>query len=274
MALTVTRRDLMFGSLALSGSLIPAAAPAAAQTYPERPVHFLVGGAAGSVPDTISRLIAERLAKGLGEPVVVDDRPGASGIIAMQALVSSPADGYTIALATMSQTVFNSYLFSKLPYDPMRDLEPVSPLVSGSMVIVANPRFRADTFDAFVARAKARPGEILFGTTALGSPPDVIARFLMRAVGANVTFVPFKSAPEGVNGVMRGDVQLFVDAPLIVAQQVKAGSLKALVVTGHVRDRELPVSRPSRKRAFLRSSGKRGSGSSRRRARRLTLSNN
>jgi tripartite-type tricarboxylate transporter receptor subunit TctC len=236
----VTRRGLMLGTLALSGSLIPAAASAAAQTYPERPVRFLVGGAAGSVPDTISRLIAERLAKRLGQPVVVDDRPGASGIIAMRALVSSPADGYTIALATMSQAVFNSYLFSKLSYDPLRDLEPVSPLVSGSMVIVANPRFPADTFAAFVARANAHPGEILFGTTALGSPPDVIARFLMRAVGANVTFVPFKSGPEGVNGVMRGDIQLFVDAPLIVAQQVKAGSLKALVVTGHARDRELP----------------------------------
>jgi tripartite-type tricarboxylate transporter receptor subunit TctC len=236
----VTRRGLMLGTLALSGSLIPGARRAMAQPYPARAVRFLVGGAAGSVPDTVARLIAERLATALGQPVVVEDRPGASGIIAMQALVGAAADGYTIALATMSQAVFNTYLFSKLSYDPLRDLEPVSTLVSGSMAIVCNSRFPADTFGEFVVHAKARPGEVLFGTTALGSPPDVIARFLMRAVGVDVTFVPFKSGPEGVNAVLRGDVQLFVDAPLIVAEHVKARSLKALAVTGHVRETELP----------------------------------
>ncbi len=236
----VTRRGLMLGTLALSSSLMPDACWAAAQPYPARPVRFLVGGAAGSVPDTVARLISERLAKALGQAVVVEDRPGASGIIAMQSLIVAPADGYTLALATMSQAVFNSYLFSKLSYDPLRDLEPVSTLVSGSMVIVCNSRFPANTFGEFIAQARTRPGDVLFGTTALGSPPDVIARFLMRAVGVDVTFVPFKSSPEGVNSVMRGDVQLFVDAPLIVAEQVKARSLKALAVTGHVRERELP----------------------------------
>jgi tripartite-type tricarboxylate transporter receptor subunit TctC len=140
----------------------------------------------------------------------------------------------------MSQAVFNTYLFSKLSYDPLRDLEPISPLVAGGMVIVANPRFPANTFGEFIAEAKARPGEVLFGTTQLGSPPDVVVRFLMRAAGVNVTFVPFKSGPEGVNAVLRGDVQMFVDGALIVAAQVKAGRLKALAVTGSAREKELP----------------------------------
>jgi tripartite-type tricarboxylate transporter receptor subunit TctC len=236
----VTRRRLMLGTLALSAVLTSGASLAAAEVYPARPIRFLVGGAAGSVPDTVARVIAKRLATALGQPVVVDDRPGASGIIAMQGLVSAPADGYTIALATMSQAVFNTYLFAKLSYDPLRDLEPVSPLVAGGMAIVANPGFPGNTLREFVAQAKARPGEVLFGTTALGSPPDVVVRFLMRAVGVKVTFVPFKSGPDGVNGVMRGDVQLFVDAPSIVAAQVKAGSLKALAVTGRAREKELP----------------------------------
>jgi tripartite-type tricarboxylate transporter receptor subunit TctC len=236
----VTRRSVLLGTLALSASWTAGPGLRAGQAYPTRPIRFLVGGAAGSVPDTMSRLIAERLAVALGQPVVVDDRPGASGIIAMQGLKNAPADGYTIGLATMSQAVFNTYLFAKLPYDPLRDLEPVSPLVAGGMVIVANPRLPANTFGEFIAMAKARPDDILFGTTALGSPPDVVVRFLMRAVGVKVTFVPFKSGPDGVNGVLRGDVQLFVDAPLIVAAQVKAGSLKALVVTGRAREPELP----------------------------------
>jgi tripartite-type tricarboxylate transporter receptor subunit TctC len=236
----LSRRSLILGTLALSASLRPSSGLGAGQAYPTRPIRFLVGGAAGSVPDTISRLIAERLAAALGQPVVVDDRPGASGIIAMQGLINAPADGYTIALATMSQAVFNTYLFSKLSYDPLRDLEPVSTLVAGGMVIVANPRFSANTFGEFISLAKAQPGDVLFGTTALGSPPDVVVRFLMRAIGVNVTYVPFKSGPDGVNGVMHGDVQLFVDAPLIVAAQVKAGSLKAFAVTGRTRERELP----------------------------------
>jgi tripartite-type tricarboxylate transporter receptor subunit TctC len=237
---TMTRRRLLLGTLGLSAYLAPVSRGAAGEAYPVRSIRLLVGGAAGSAPDTIARLIGERLATALRQPVVVDDRPGASGIIAMQSLISNPPDGYTIALATMSQAVFNTYLFSTLSYDPLRDLEPISPLVAGGMVIVANPRFPANTFGEFIAAAKARPGEVLFGTTQLGSPPDVVVRFLMRAAGVNVTFVPFKSGPEGVNAVLRGDVQMFVDGALIVAAQVKAGGLKALAVTGSAREKELP----------------------------------
>ena len=237
----ILRRRFLLGAVVLSAaSLARRPARAAAEAYPLRPIRLLVGGAPGSVPDTIARLIAERLAAALGQPVIVDDRPGASGIIAMQGLVGASADGYTIALATMSQAVFNTYLFSRLSYDPLRDLAPISPLVAGGMVIVANARFPANDFAGFIAQAKAHPGAILFGTTALGSPPDVVVRFLMRAAGVDVTFVPFKSGPEGVSAVLRGDVALFVDAPLIVAGQVKAGKLKALAVTGHAREKELP----------------------------------
>jgi len=235
-----TRRRLMLGALALAGSASAGCSRSAAETYPARPLRLLVGGAAGSVPDTVARLVAERLAAALGQPVVVDDRPGASGILAMQALLAAPADGYTIALATISQAVFNSYLFSKLSYDPLRDLAPVSPLVAGPLVIVAQPAFPADSFAAFLARAKAEPGKILFGTTQLGSPPDVFARFLMRSAGADVVFVPFKSGHDGMSGALRGDVQLFVDSPLILREQVKAGRLKALAVTGRAREKELP----------------------------------
>lgn len=240
MTAIVTRRRLMLGSAAFLGSVQTRRCFAAAESYPARPIRLLVGGAAGSVPDTVARLISERLAAALRQPVVVDDRPGASGILAMQALIAAAADGYTIALATISQAVFNSYLFSRLSYDPLRDLEPVSTLVAGPLMIVAHPTFPANTFAEFVARAKAEPSKILFGTTQLGSPPDVFARFLMRSVGADVVFVPFKSGLDGMNGALRGDVQVFVDSPLILREQIKAGNLKPLAITGEARDRELP----------------------------------
>src|SRR5262245_35903652 len=134
---TTTRRDLIVGAIALSALALPAPRRAAAQSYPSRPIRVLVGAPAGTVPDVLTRLVGEQLSSRLGRPVVVENRPGPGGIIAMQALVGSAPDGYSLALATMSQTVFNSYLFSKLPYDPFRDIEPVALLASNSFCIAA-----------------------------------------------------------------------------------------------------------------------------------------
>jgi tripartite-type tricarboxylate transporter receptor subunit TctC len=214
--------------------------PAHADTYPSRPVHLLVGGAAGSVPDTVARLIGERLAAALGYPVIVENRPGAGGILAIQELISSVPDGHTLALATMSQAVFNSYLFSKLPYDPLRDLEPISPLVSGAFALAAHPSFHATNLTEFVQAAKAAPGKVLLATTTRGNPPHVSALMLTRTAGIEVTFVPFRSGQEGLGAVLRGDVPVFLDAPTLISPQAKEGALKVLAVTGREREPELP----------------------------------
>jgi tripartite-type tricarboxylate transporter receptor subunit TctC len=239
MTRAICRRRVLSMPLALS--VIHALGPKAvfAADYPNRPIHLLVSGAAGSVPDTLARLLADRLSSALGQPVVTEDRPGAAGMIAISALLAAARDGYTLALATMSQAVFNPYLFSKLPYDPLHDLEPVIALASGAMVIAANPAFPASSFTELLAFAKAKPGAVLVGTPAMGSPPNVFAYLLARAAGIEVKFVPYLSGPEGITGVMRGDVQIFVDAPTIIAPQVKTGSLKALAVTGRSRDEQL-----------------------------------
>ena len=237
----MSRRELLAGALALSTALGRTSVVAAtAQAYPSRPVHLLVGGAAGSVPDTVARLIAEHLAAGLGQPVVVENRPGAGGIIAMRGLVGSEPDGHTLALATMSQAVFNSYLFSELPYDPMRDLEPVTPLVNGAFALAAHPGFPPNTLAEFITAAKAEPGRLLFGTAAKGSPPHLAALILTRAAGVEVSLVPFASGQDGLIAVMRGDIPVFLDAPTIISPQAKAGALKVLVVTGRAREPELP----------------------------------
>jgi tripartite-type tricarboxylate transporter receptor subunit TctC len=227
-------------SLALPTILAMGLPTVSAGDYPNRPIHLLVGGAAGSVPDTLARLIADRLSSALGQPVVTEDRPGAAGMIAISALLAAARDGYTLALATMSQAVFNRYFYSKLPYDPLRDLEPVAPLASGAMAIAANPAFPANSFAELIAFAIAKPGAVLVGTPGIGSPPNVFAHLLARAAGIEVKFIPYVSGPEGIAGVMRGDVQIFVDAPTIIAPQVKTGNLKALAVTGRSRDEQLP----------------------------------
>lgn len=211
-----------------------------AQAYPARAIVLLVGGAPGSVPDVMVRPVAERLSTLLGQPVVVENKPGAAGSLAMAALARSAPDGHTLALATMSQAVFNSYLFAKLPYDPLRDLEPVSPLVTGAMALAAHPSLPARSLPEFVAMAKARPGQLFVAMPQMGSPPHIVALLLNRAAGIEVTMVPHKSGSDAVNAVMSGQIPLLIDAPTIISTQVQAGLLRALAVTGRQREPTLP----------------------------------
>jgi tripartite-type tricarboxylate transporter receptor subunit TctC len=232
------------------GALVCGGARVRAQSYPSRPVKLLVGGAPGSVPDIMARPIAERLSAALGQPVVVENRPGAAGSLAMSALLQSAADGQTLALATMSQAVFNAHLFAKLPYDPLRDLEPIAPLVTGAMALAAHPSFPARTFGEFVTLAKAQPGKTFIAIPQSGSPPHIIALLLNRASGIDVTMVPHKSGAEAVNAVVSGEIPLLFDAPTIISNQVRAGKLKALVVTGRQREPALPETPTAKEAGF------------------------
>ena len=234
------KRRLILSMLHAAG-LTSLATRSSAQAYPARPIALLVGGAAGSVPDVMVRPIAQRLSVALGQPVVVENRPGAAGGLAMGALVRSAPDGHTLALATMSQAVFNSYLFAKLSYDPLRDLEAVAPLVKGAMVLAAHPSFAARDLPEFVALAKTQPGKLFVAIPQLGSPPHIIALLLNRATGIDVTFVPHKSGSDAVTAVVSGEIPVLFDAPTIISNQVEAGRLKALAVTGRQREPVLPT---------------------------------
>jgi len=185
-------------------------------------------------------VIAERLAMTLNQPVIVENKPGAAGSLAISAMLAAQPDGHTLALATMSQAVFNSYLFPKLAYDPRRDFAPVSLLVTGAMAVAAHPAFPPTAFRAFVDLARTQPGRIMLGTTAVGSPPHVFCHLLVRAAGIDVTIVPHTSGAEGMRSVVRGDVQLFLDAPTIISPQAAVGAVKVLVVTGRSREKAMP----------------------------------
>ena len=221
-----------------------------AESYPSRPVTLLVGGAPGSPPDLMARPVAQRLSTSLGQPVIVENKPGAAGGLAMAALLQGARDGHTLALATMSQAVFNSYLFAKLPYDPLRDLEPVAPLVTGAMALAAHPSFPARSLVELVALTKDRPGKVFMAMPQAGSPPHIVALLLQRATGIDVTLVPHKAAGEALNAVMSGEIPLLFDAPTAIAPQVQAGRLKALTVTGREREPLLPDTATARESGF------------------------
>jgi tripartite-type tricarboxylate transporter receptor subunit TctC len=233
----MTRRFVLLASLlaALGGPGI-----AAAQGFPDRAVHLIVGAGPGSFPDQVARRLADELGRQFGQAVVVHDRPGAGGIVAMDEFVKAPADGYTIALATMSQLVFNRTLFRELPYDPERDLQPIGTILNGSMMIVANPSFGARTLAEAVAMARAKPGEVNFAIPATGSPPHVVLGMLMDTSHSAFSVIPFKTGSDAVVQVVGGQVPLFIDAVPVVAGLVQSGKLRALAVTGKTRLRQFP----------------------------------
>jgi tripartite-type tricarboxylate transporter receptor subunit TctC len=214
--------------------------PATAQPYPNRPLKILVGSAPGSVPDTMIRPIAEQLSVLLGQPVIVDNKPGAAGIVAMEALRRAAPDGYTLALADMSQAVFNGYLFSKLPYDPQRDLEPIATLVTVALVLAANPAFPANSLAELVKVASAGGEKLFVAMPQTGSPPHVLGLLIQHTAGIEFTMVPYKAGIEAAAAAVAGEVPLVIEASTVIAPQVRAGKLKGLTVTGREREPSLP----------------------------------
>lgn len=214
--------------------------PALAQPYPMKPVRLLVGAGAGSVPDILARLVAERLAAKMGQPFVVENRPGAGGIPAMQALSASAADGYTLALATMSQAVFNGYLFSALPYDPLKDLEPISLLATNAFSVAVPQDSPLSSIGELIKHGRTSSAELLVGTTPPGTPPHIFALLLVRSSGVKARFIPYKSGIEGLTGLIRSEIQVMVDSPAAMTPLAKAGSIRVIAVSGPSREPALP----------------------------------
>ena len=242
------RRQFTVGTLAtlsgLGGIMVSAHAqtPQTPQTQwtPSRPLKLVVSAAPGSPPDVTARPLAEQLSASLGQPVVVENRPGAGGIVGMEAVLRSAPDGYTIGLASQSQMVFNPHLFDKLPYDPVRDVQPVIRTASVAIVLVAHPSLPADSLKDLMALSRTRPTPLHIGVAPLGQPPHVLGLLAQSEAGLKLEWLPFKGGVEAVAACRAGDIPLAVEAPSTVAQHVKAGALKALAVTGTVREPTLP----------------------------------
>lgn len=234
----MNRRRLAFK---LASAVIAVSASLAhAQSYPARPLKLIVPAAPGSVPDATARPFADKLGGVLGQPVVIENRPGAGGILGMELVARAAPDGYTLGLANMSQLVFNPYLFSSLPYQPMRDVQPIARLASVAMVLAVHPSVPVASFEEFKTWARAQGGKLQYGVPPLGTPPHVLALMLQRSADIQLEAVPFKGSAEAVAGAIGGVVPIVVEAPPVVAPHVRAGKLKAVVVTGESREQSLP----------------------------------
>jgi tripartite-type tricarboxylate transporter receptor subunit TctC len=233
----ISRRLVALFAAALA---VTATGSARAQDYPNRPIKLVVAFTAGGTTDFVARLLAERLRTLLGQPIIVENRPGANGAIAAEYVAKSDPDGYTLFFTTVGAVAINPALRSNLAYDPIKDFAPVGMAVFNSTMLVVNAAMKVNSARELAALAKQRPGAITIGITGLGAISHLGLELFQAAAGVKFQAVPYRGAAQAVTDLLAGQVDgLFGDVPTIISQ-VKAGKLKALAATSQERSDIFP----------------------------------
>jgi tripartite-type tricarboxylate transporter receptor subunit TctC len=237
-AMKLPRREFLH--LTASAVALPTVSRIArAQAYPTRPVRIIVGQAAGSGSDTVARLIGQFLSERLGQPFVVENRPGAGGNIATEAVVRSPPDGYTLLLLNSSNTI-NTTLYDRLNFDFIRDIAPISEIARVSFVMEVNPSVPTRTLSEFIAYAKANPGKINMASAGSGSTHHVAGELFKMMAGVEMIHVPYRGSSPALTDLLAGQVQVMFDATPSSLPHIRAGKLRPLAVTPATRLEVLP----------------------------------
>jgi tripartite-type tricarboxylate transporter receptor subunit TctC len=204
---------------------------AAQDGYPSKPVRWIVPYAAGGLPDTIARVVAQKVSESLGQQVTVENRGGAGGIPGTEAAARAAPDGYTFLIADVGQVAINPHLYAKLSYDPAKDLAPVSLIATANLFLVANAGVPAKDFAELVALAKAQPGKLNYGSSGIGSIHHLATESLKASLGIDIVHVPYKGTGESVPAMVGGQVALVYSSLPSIASHVKAGRVKVLAVS-------------------------------------------
>jgi len=233
------RRELLIALIALAWATQVTAADSG-QSYPNRPVRFIVPFAPGGSTDTLARTVGQKLGEALGEQVVVDNRSGGNGNIGTDLVAHAAPDGYTILLGYIANLAIGPSLYAKLPFDPVKDLEPVTQLAVAPNILVVHPSVPAKNFKEFIAYAKANPQKVNFASAAVASPGHLAGELLNHAAGIHMQHVPYKGSGQAVVDLVGGQVQVMVSGMSSVMPHIKAGRLRALAVTGAQRSPAVP----------------------------------
>ncbi len=212
-------------------ALLLCPSPVLAQAYPGKPVRIVVPYSAGGGTDIVARAVGQKLADAWGQPVIVDNRAGASGMIGAEAVARAPADGTMLLMATPPEVAVNQHLFSKVSYNPERDFAPITLVAVTPLVIVAYPGVPARNIQELVALAKAKPGTLGFATPGTGSTQHLSGEMLMAAAGIQLVHIPYKGAGQSIPDVIGGQVPLGIYGLLTISQHAKAGRMRVLAVT-------------------------------------------
>src|SRR5262249_14792135 len=211
-----------------------------AQSYPSKPIRLIVPFAAGGGNDNIARLVGKRLNESLGQPLVIDNLPGAGGVLGAELAAKSAPDGYTLFLGGVGSHAVNPNLIEKLSYDPIRDFAPVILLARAPLILVVHPSVPAPTFAEFVAYARKNPGKLNFASNGNGSSAQLAAVMFDSMAGADMVHVPYRGLAPALTDLLSGQVQLMFSSVVAILPHIKAGKLRALAVTGEKRLTSLP----------------------------------
>ncbi len=235
----MARRAFVAVSLFTAAVAAMGAASADAQVkYPERPVRVIVPFGPGGVADVTTRLVSDKLGEKLGQRFVVENMPGAGGIVAARAALTAPADGYTITLLT-NGTAISVPLFKSLPFHPLKDFVPISSVGYFDCVFVVNAASDFKTMSDFLGAARAKPGALNIGTINVGSTQNLSAELLKSLTGANFVIIPFRTSPEALLALLRDDVQMVVDFPAALQAGLSDHKLRPIAATGPVSARSV-----------------------------------
>jgi tripartite-type tricarboxylate transporter receptor subunit TctC len=234
------RRHWLAAALALAGLGAFAANAQAQDVWPSKPIRMVVPFTPGGVTDTSGRLIAEFLGKRLGQQVVVDNKPGASGNIGTALVKSAAPDGYTLVLGFDGTMVINPHVFAKMPFDTLKDFAPIGKIGDATLILVAHPDLPAKTLADVIALSKSRPGGLSFGTSGNGGTPHIAGELLKLRTGANLTHVPYKGGGQAMIDVLGGTIPLVYTAVAGAHGFVKSGKLRAVAVSSAQRTTALP----------------------------------
>ncbi len=217
-----------------------AAAPAAqAQAYPNKAVKILVGFAPGGAMDIVARTVGQKMASGLGQPVVIDNKPGAASNIAIRQLIDSPPDGYTVMLVANGLTA-NPFLYTQQPFDPNTDVVPITLVARLPVVIAANASSELSTLRKMIDASKAKPGSVNYGSPGSGSTPHLAIELFARSAGIQLTHIPYKGGSPAIADVLGGQLPLVAVNAVEVLPHVKAGKLRVLAALSAERVATLP----------------------------------
>jgi tripartite-type tricarboxylate transporter receptor subunit TctC len=227
---------LMLAAALLAG---PLTGSCLAQDYPTRPIRIIVPFGAGGPADVTARLVGNALQEDFGQPVVIENRPGAGSVIGTLEAAKSPPDGYTILMMSNAQTA-NESLVPQRKYQLMRDLVAIAPINFSDLVIVVNPKVAATTLKEFIALAKTQPGKMNYASSGQGTPYHMAGELFKTVAGVDLVHVPYRNSGEARSGIIGGQVQMMIDAVTTMAPNVAAGQVRALAITGASRSDALP----------------------------------
>jgi tripartite-type tricarboxylate transporter receptor subunit TctC len=226
--------------LTVAVALAAASALAAAQTWPTKPVRIVVPFPPGQSADIMMRLLAERLTPALGKQVIVDNRAGAGGAIGMEHAAKSEPDGHTVVMGASGPTTISPTLQPKLPYDPLKDFEPVTAVASVAQVFMANPSFPAKSIKELIALAKSKPGDLNYGSSGVGTTQHLFVEAFASAAGIKLTHVAYKGSSPAVTDLLGGQIPMISDTVPVALPLVRSGKVRPLAVTSIRRQPFLP----------------------------------